>query len=92
MRIIKGICGFILFLCLVAIMIPAMMFDAGTVSLITAILGIVVIALTAIIAFVGYIATEKFGDRKIDFAEFIHQEYISGKCRPLDFKRKIKSR
>jgi hypothetical protein len=76
MRIIKGICGFILFLCLVAIMVPAMMFEADTIDMRTAISRIVVIALTAIIAFVGYIATEGREDHKVDFIDFIHEEYL----------------
>lgn len=85
MKIIKGICGFIIFLCLVAIAIPPMMFEVETIDMRTAIIATGFIALTAVVAFIGYIVSERLGSRKIDFSGFIHQEYLerqSNKKRP----------
>lgn len=88
MKIIKGICGLVLFICLFGIVIAAKLFDAGTVSLGTAILALSVITLIAIIAFMGIRFEGGLGDRKIDFAEFIHQEYISGRI-TTNLKKKM---
>lgn len=79
MKIIKGICGLVLFICLVGIALVPFMHEAGTLNFNQAALGIVTIALTATIAFIGIIIAENFGSSSIDFAEFIHQEYISGR-------------
>lgn len=76
MRIIKGICGLVLFICLVGIALVPFMHEAGTLNFNQAALGIAAIALTALIAFIGGLAVEKLENQKIDFAEFIHQEYM----------------
>ena len=76
MKIFKGFCGLVIFLYIVALVVPPMMFETEKLDIQTAILRIVTIALTAVIAFIGYIAAERLGSRKIDFIEFIHEEYL----------------
>ena len=76
MKIFKGFCGLVIFFCIVALVVPPMMFETEKLDMQTAILGIIAIALAAVLAFIGYIATERLGNRKIDFMEFIHEEYL----------------
>ena len=76
MKIIKGICGLVLFICLVGIALVPFMHEAGTLNFNQAALGIATIALTALIAFIGWLAVENLGEQKIDFMDFIHEEYM----------------
>lgn len=76
MRIIKGICGFILVACLFGIGVTPFMYEAMTLNLEMALLRLAVLTLTAILAFIGGLYAERHERKKLDFMDFIHQEYI----------------
>lgn len=75
MKIIKCICSLTLFVCLVGIVLIPFIHEADTISLTASFISITVIALIAVIAFIGGLAIERYED-ELDFAEFIHQEHL----------------
>ncbi len=81
MKIIKGICGFIVFVCIIAMALAAMTFEVETINLATVLLLVTALTLTALIAFIIYIAIERSDKIRIDFMKFIREEY-SKKKRP----------
>lgn len=89
MKIIKGISGFILFICLVAIASVAMMFDGKSINLLTACFVVVVAALIALVSFIVYIAAERIDKREINLRKFFEEELLTNQnARELQLKRR----
>ena len=76
MKIIKGICQLIIYACLIGVAATPFMYEAETLNWNEALLSLAVLTLTGTLAFIGGLVAEKYGDRKLDFAEFIHREYL----------------